>query len=138
MIKNKILLNPKVVALSETKARNLFNDRFLGNITKTKNKYARFDGIDEANKMLLEVKNRGCISNTYPTSMFPATKIKYWKKHYPDYKLFFVCCYKDGEFYYEFNDDDVIELGKGGRYDRGKAEINEYYYIPLSLFKKFN
>jgi len=129
--------DPVLVNESEFKARSLFKSHFGISTKKTKT-FSRFDAICNISKVLLEVKNRSCYVNTYPTSIFPKNKIDYWKKHYPDYSLFFVCCYKDGEYYYEFKEDDNIEVALGGRTDRGKPEIKDYLYIPISLFKKFD
>ena len=132
------LENPIVVAESECKAINLFKKRTGIYAKKTKAKYSRFDAICPISKTLLEVKNRNCNSTTYPTSIFPENKIKSWKKHFPDYSLFFICCYKNGTYFYQFNDVDELEVSLGGRRDRGKDEIKNYYYIPISLFKKFD
>ena len=45
----------------------------------------------------------------------------------------------DGLFFYRYDPDtfnDDLYIGKGGRVDRGKNEVKDYYYIKKEKFKK--
>ena len=50
--------------------------------------------------------------------------------------VYFFFWFTDGLFYWKYNRDIDLEVKKGGRYDRGLKEINDYAYIPTTLLTK--
>ena len=83
----------------------------------------------------IELKSRRIKHNKYDTAMIGKNKIDYLlndnKRGYIVYK------YIDGLYYVEINKENVnrFNLGIGGRYDRGKNEVSEIYYIPVEMLK---
>ena len=51
-----------------------------------------------------------------------------------------VCLFNfiDGVYNIEINEDIInhFKLKRGGRWDRGRAELNDYYYIPIELLER--
>ena len=45
--------------------------------------------------------------------------------------------YLDGLYFVEINKENVnrFNLGKGGRWDRGREEVSDIYYIPVEMLK---
>ena len=110
----------------------LLKETFENSLEKTKNKYCRYDF--EGETILIELKSRRCQSNTYPTTMIGNNKLQMAKKQSKD--VYFCFGFTDGLFYHKFENDNEYHIEKGGRYDRGKAEINDYVYIPISQLTK--
>ena len=110
----------------------LLKKTFENSLEKTKNKYCRYDF--EGDSILIELKSRRCQSNTYPTTMIGNNKLQMAKKQSKD--VYFCFGFTDGLFYHKFENDNEYHIEKGGRYDRGKAEINDYVYIPISQLTK--
>ena len=83
----------------------------------------------------IELKSRRIKHNKYDTAMIGKNKIDYLlndnKRGYIVYK------YIDGLYYVEINKENVnrFNLGKGGRWDRGKEEVSDIYYIPIDMLK---
>ena len=110
----------------------LLKETFENSLEKTKNKYCRYDF--EGETILIELKSRRCQSNTYPTTMIGNNKLQMAKKQSKD--VYFCFGFTDGLFYHKFENDNEYHIEKGGRYDRGKAEVNDYVYIPISQLTK--
>lgn len=100
---------------------------------KRSKKNAIFDYYSD--NTLVELKSRRNNHNTYPTTMVGYNKIEYANK-FPEKQAYFCFCFLDGLYYYKYNKDDKLEVRLGGRRDRGRDEIKEYCYIPISLLRK--
>lgn len=78
-----------------------------------------------------ELKSRRCNHNTYPDTMIGYNKIQY-ARQYPDKNYVFLFKFNDGLYKHHFAQEKNYTLRQGGRYDRGRAEIKQYAYIPVS------
>jgi hypothetical protein len=91
----------------------------------------RVDYCDD--NILIELKSRRNNYNTYPTTMISKGKIDYML----DSGKRSICLFNftDGLYSIEIdkNKIDKFKLKKGGRFDRGRPELNQYYYIPIEL-----
>lgn len=98
--------------------------------TKTKSVWDPFDFVDETGKVYAELKTRRNMKDKYLTTMVPNSKIKKIKE---GNQYYFCFNFIDGLYYIEYNKDlfDTFQVKRGGRYDRGKAEIEDYIYIPV-------
>ena len=110
------------------------NDYFKIKLKKTK-PFDRFDFIDEENKILIELKSRRVFKNNYYDTMVGFNKIQEGLiKIKQGYKIYFVFSFKDVICYHELKNDIKEKwIRNGGRKDRGKEEIKQYYYIPTHL-----
>jgi hypothetical protein len=114
---------------------NLFIDKLInkyGMVTTTR-QYCEWDFENDTH--IFELKGRRCLKETYPSTMIGYSKIKKYKSLGKKIVLCFSFVNKD--CYYEYNEDDVLEVRQGGRRDRGKVESSEYLYIPIELLKDF-
>ena len=84
-----------------------------------------------SSKSFAELKTRNNKKDDYPDTMIPKNKVDYAADCFKD--CYFIFCFVDGVYYWKYNDSDyfngVIRVGQGGRYDRGKDERKEYYFI---------
>lgn len=103
------------------------------NLKRSIKKNAIFDYYSD--NTLVELKSRRNNHNTYPTTMVGYNKIEHANK-FPEKEAYFCFCFLDGLYCYKYNKDDKLEVRLGGRRDRGKDEIKEYCYIPISLLRK--
>ena len=100
--------------------------------------YNTFDYINDDNNIYIELKNRNNNYSKYPTTMVSYSKIK---KGYEllkkNNKIYYCFNFKDGLYYYQQTEQtpNEIEIGRGGRKDRGRYEYNTYAYIPIKLLK---
>ena len=83
---------------------------------------------------LIELKSRRCKSDTYPTTMIGFNKLQMAKRQSKD--VYFCFGFTDGLFFHKVENDNDYHIQKGGRWDRGKAEINNYVYIPINQLTK--
>jgi hypothetical protein len=99
-------------------------------IVKT-DRYCSVDYCDD--NTLIELKSRRNNYNTYPTTMISKSKIDYMLNS--GKRSICLFNFTDGLYSIEIdkNKIDNFELKKGGRRDRGKVEVNQYYYIPIEL-----
>ena len=89
----------------------------------------RWSPFDYSNdKCFVELKSRNCMSSTYQTTMVGMSKISACTEMF-DYYFFFK--FVDGLFYWKYTPLHNYDIRSGGRYDRGKAEIRDYLYIPV-------
>ena len=100
-------------------------------------RYCVVDGIDEENKIVAEVKTRTNTKNKYPTTMMPHNKIKYWENKHTNYDFYFLFRFTDVDSFYKYDPTDPLIFERGGRYDRGTAEINDYCFVPIDLLTDF-
>ena len=108
-------------------------DKYGESICKTKpNCRVDYEGED----ILIELKSRRNKYKKYPTTMISKSKIDYMLRSGKRS----VCLFNfiDGVYNIEINEDIInrFKLKRGGRWDRGKAELNDYYYIPIELLER--
>ena len=90
----------------------------------------------ESENILVELKTRKCLSNKYKDSMVGVNKLNYAKQKGKETYFFF--SFEDGLFYWKYNleEESKLRFGRGGRFDRGRVEQNNYFFIPIDLLKK--
>ena len=110
--------------------QNYFND---DSITKL-NRYSTFDF--KGNQKYIELKTRRVNYNKYPTTMIGYNKIMKALEINED--VYFIFNLTDGIYYYKFDKEYELEIKKGGRFDRGRPEINDYVYLPIELLIKID
>jgi hypothetical protein len=90
----------------------------------------------ESDEYLVELKSRKCLSTTYKDTMVGVNKLKYCKEEGKE--TYFCFQFQDGLFYWKYcsEDENKLRFGKGGRCDRQRYEIKDYFYIPTALLKK--
>jgi hypothetical protein len=107
----------------------------IESITGPLNKLTRWAPFDYSNKdCFVELKSRNCLSTTYQTTMIGMSKIEKCN-HLFDYYFFFK--FDDGLFYWKFVPDHGYTISSGGRYDRGKAEVRDYLYVPVKDLTRY-
>lgn len=109
-------------------------DKYGENIRKTK-ALSRVDY--ESDDVEVELKSRRNIYRQYPTTMISKGKIDYMLNSHK--QSFCAFNFTDGLYDIEITPNIIsqFELRNGGRCDRGRAEMNQYYYIPIELLKQF-
>ena len=110
--------------------QNYFND---DSITKL-NRYSTFDF--KGNQKYIELKTRRVNYSKYPTTMTGYNKIMKALEINED--VYFIFNFTDGIYYYKFDKEYELEIKKGGRFDRGRPEINDYVYLPIELLIKID
>lgn len=100
----------------------------IENITGTLNRTTKYHSFDYVGTgVFVELKSRNCLSTTYDTTMVGMNKINKIKSNLIYYFFF---KFIDGLFYWKYRPNEYL-INQGGRYDRGKAEIRDYLYIPV-------
>ena len=89
----------------------------------------------ESEDVLIELKSRRNTYSKYPTTMISKSKIDYMLKS--GKKSICLFNFTDGVYNIEITENIVrqFELREGGRWDRGRPEMSQYYYIPIELLK---
>tara|TARA_R110000765_G_scaffold244996_4_gene347195 strand:+ start:907 stop:1320 length:414 start_codon:yes stop_codon:yes gene_type:complete len=91
-----------------------------------------FKGIN----CFVELKSRRNEYSKYPTTMVGMNKIKKARQLIEDDNLIYFCFnFTDGLYYWLYTENIGIEK-KGGRWDRGKQEIKDYFYLPIEYLTK--
>ena len=105
-------------------------DKYGENICKTA-KTCRVDY--ESEDVLIELKSRRNTYNKYPTTMISKSKIEYMLKS--GKRSICLFSFTDGLYNIEITENIIeqFELREGGRWDRGRPELNQYYYIPIEI-----
>jgi hypothetical protein len=113
---------------------NQLKDKF-DTLKKTK-KYDEFDY--ETATLKIELKSRRCNHDKYPTTMIGLNKIK--KCEDPNMRYLFIFKFEDKTLWceYDVNVFENFEVKQGGRCDRGKVEVTNYCYIPISYLNDLN
>ena len=95
------------------------------------NKYNVFDfkGIS-----YYELKSRNNEYNKYSSTMIGNNKII--KASQLDDDVYFLFSFTDGLYYWKYDKNYKLEIIKGGRFDRGLSEINDYAFIPIEILIK--
>jgi hypothetical protein len=93
-------------------------------------KLDKFHHMDfETDKYYFEIKSRRFRHTKYTSTMVGFDKIEYARKS--EKEVFFIFMFTDGIYYYKYDEKDSFETCMGGRLDRGRREIRNYYYIPI-------
>lgn len=103
---------------------------FDSTIQRNTNRYALFDY--SGNNVNVELKTRNNAKDKYPTTMIGYNKVKIAEQN-PNLTYYFAFKYTDGLYYIKYNKElfDTFEVKEGGRWDRGRPELNQYCYIPV-------
>ena len=119
-IKKEIELLPRI--------RTFFNDETITQLD-------RLNVFDyKGDNKYIELKSRNNNYNKYPTTMIGYNKIKKALELNED--VYFIFNFTDGLYYYKFDRDKELEIKHGGRRDRGRPEIKDYYFIPIEILQK--
>jgi len=118
---------------SEDVLLSSMKDLYGSDIEKT-DKFSRFDFSNK--KTLIELKTRRNAKDTYPTTMVSASKVCVARND-PSKKYIFAFSFTDGVYYIEYDEKvfSEFETKQGGRFDRGRPELDDYCYIPVSKLK---
>ena len=110
-------------------------DKYGENICKTANN-CRVDY--ESEDVLIELKSRRNTYSKYPTTMISKSKIDYMLKS--GKKSICLFNFTDGLYNIEISPEIIsqFELREGGRRDRGRPELTQYYYIPIEILTELN
>ena len=81
-----------------------------------------------------ELKSRNNEYNKYSSTMIGNNKII--KASQLDDDVYFLFSFTDGLYYWKYDKNYKLEIKKGGRIDRGIAEINDYAFIPIEILIK--
>jgi hypothetical protein len=117
--------------------RSLLNSMSKHFLTKTE-QYEPFDFKNS--KMCIELKTRRNTKNAYPTTMVGANKVKVAEQDTSGKRYVFAFKFTDGTYFVEYEKTlfDTFEISEGGRCDRGRPEMNDYCYIPVSCLRPFS
>ena len=88
----------------------------------------------KGNNKFIELKSRNNEKNKYLTTMVGYNKIMKASELEEDVYFFF--SFTDGIYYWKYDRNIDLEIKKGGRYDRGCSEINDYAFIPVNILQK--
>lgn len=116
---------------TESEDATITSLRILDSTLSKMEKYSPFDY--EGHTCYVELKTRRNKKDTYPTTMIPQSKIEYAKKD-PSKTYHFAFKFEDGLYYIQYNQERFAqyEVKQGGRFDRGRPELNQYCYIPVT------
>ena len=116
----------------ENKLHSFFNSYFETEF-KTTNHFNIDDYVCETKKIIIELKSRRCKYNDYPTSMISLYKIKaLMRKVECGYKVYIFFNFTDGLYFHCLDRLNESYIQSGGRMDRGRVEIKNYYFIPIN------
>jgi hypothetical protein len=107
-------------------------------IQRNQDRYSPFDYNNEGNTIFVELKTRNNAKNKYPTTMLPYSKVKIAEANI-NKTYYFAFKFTDGIYYIQYNKNlfDTFEIKEGGRWDRGRPEMNRYIYIPVDKLIAF-
>ena len=112
---------------SEDKILLLLQNKIDVNITKT-SAFHSFDYFLSSNDTYYELKTRRCSHDQYPDTMVGKNKLTFAQNN-PDNKYIFLFNFTDGLYYHIWDKTNLYNVKVSGRYDRGRPELNEYFYI---------
>ena len=135
---NKKQRDLKFGAKNEDIVLDTLRTHFDCRLKKTKNCNDIFDYCycKKGRSIKIELKTRRNAKDQYPTTMVGHNKVIGGKKLMEEgYEIYFVFKFTDGLYYYQLNEnsDDECTVSKGGRRDRGRIEMKDYYFIPVEL-----
>jgi hypothetical protein len=119
---------------AEEQLLSVVRSKYGEGICRTKDKSCRVDYCGD--DILVELKSRRNTYDKYPTTMIGKGKIDYMLES--GKKSVCLFNFTDGLYSIEIdkNKIDQFVLSKGGRFDRGRPELNMYYYIPTRMLEK--
>ena len=109
-------------------------EKQFGELTKL-DKYNPFDFENE--DYIIEVKSRRINHNKYNTLMFAYSKIEKLEGYEDEKIAIFVFNCDDGIYYWEQNSEECFHK-KGGRFDRGRPEVQLLTNVPTEYLKKLD
>lgn len=121
---------------AEDRVFNLLKEKINKNIIQTP-QFHTFDYFDALANKYYELKTRRCSHNQYPDTMVGANKLKYAKEN-PHNEYIFIFNFTDGLYYHNWSKDKLYDIKIGGRYDRGRPELKDYFYIKKDDLIKIN
>lgn len=103
----------------------------------TKEKSNPFDFVNDSSTVYVELKTRNLSRQTFPTTAVSESKVLIAKSN-PAITYYFAFKFDNGLYYIKYNQKlfDTFEAKLWGRHDRGKAELNDYVFIPVGLLTK--
>lgn len=104
--------------------------RHFGEDLQATTRWCPFDY--ESPTTVAELKTRRCASTQYPDTMVSHSKIK---KIPPGKRCLLLFQFTDGLFYHEYDPIIPYRIASGGRFDRGRPELSEYLYVPVTHLK---
>jgi len=120
-----------------------------GDVKKTSNKYCTIDFI--GNDYCGEIKSRNLNIDTFSDTMIGYNKIvkgfeklNWYRKHIPNYKIYFWFAFKEGLYVWELNEENYKLNGGdskkrlGGTNKRGYDDYKDHYYIKTELLVKID
>lgn len=120
---------------SEIQLLKQFQEYFNDTTIESLDNYNAFDFKGE--KKYIELKSRHNTYNKYDTTMIGCNKLQQARIYDGlGYDIFFVFNFTDGIYYWKYTNDNKLEKKIGGRVDRGRPEIKDYYFIPISYLSK--
>jgi len=100
-------------------------------------KTSRYDTFDYENATTqIELKNRRCKHNTYPSMMIGLNKLKKAEQTKKNRKTIFLFNFTDGLYYWNY-DKEQYYTAYGGRKDRGIDERKTTGFIPIEHLRRF-
>ena len=110
---------------AEDKVLTILQNKINTNITKTP-QFHPYDYFYD--NVYYELKTRRVKHDTYPNTMVGYNKLKFAKNN-PQYKYVFVFNFTDGLYSHNWIEDKLYNIKISGRSDRGRLELQEYFYI---------
>ena len=84
----------------------------------------------------IELKSRNNNYDKYTTTMIGINKVL--RASSLNENVYFFFWFIDGLYYWLYDKDYEFEIKRGGRFDRGRPEINDYCYIPIEMLIKID
>ena len=124
--------------IQEEKVLPILKDYFKNdNIEKTKIKNDVFDYTCDGIK--IELKSRRINHNKYGSLIFGKNKYDKGLEYISNNeKVYFIFNCLDGIFLWEQNLQQSPHFAKGGRFDRGRPEVQELAHIPIDWSSKIH
>lgn len=96
-----------------------------------------FDFVNANSTCFVELKTRSNAKDKYRTTMVSQSKIQWANENYPA-DFYFVFKFTDTIAYIKYDSKlfSTFEVGQGGRFDRGRPELNQYCFIPVEELLK--
>jgi hypothetical protein len=130
---NKYSVDYAFGTCNESTLLSTIKSHFGNDLECCPNKYSVVDFTSDT--LNIELKSRRIKHNKYDTAMIGKNKIDYLLND--NKRGIIIYNYLDGLYYVEITKENVnkFNLGKGGRWDRGREEVSDIYYIPVEMLK---
>ena len=120
---------------AEDKVLILLKNKINKNIIQTP-KFHSFDYFNPETKTYYELKTRRNRHDTYSDTMCGACKLKFAEEN-PENKYVFLFKFINGLYYHNWIKEKLYDMRAGGRCDRGRIELSNYFYIKKEDLQKF-